>query len=97
MFKTRRYVYVIFFCHLCLEKALKACVAEFAGSFPPRTHNLMKLLQFALLEAPTGVREFINKLSELSVATRYPEDLGRFQRAQAKEYLHQTGEVFAWL
>ena len=97
MLKSRRYVYVIFFCHLGLEKALKACVAEFAGLFPPRTHNLTKLLELAGVEAAPGFREFINKLSAMAVITRYPEDLGQFKRTQAKEYLNQTREVFAWL
>ncbi len=97
MFKSRRYIYVIFFCHLCLEKALKGCVTEVGDIFPPRTHNLTKLLQVAGLDAPESVQEFINKLSELSVTTRYPDSLGRLQRAQSKEYLDQAREVLVWL
>lgn len=97
MLRSRRYVYVIFFCHLCLEKALKACVAEFRDEFPPYTHSLAYLLEIAKLEPPEELSDFIYKLSRLSVATRYPKDLNQFQRPQAKEYLEKTREVFAWI
>src|SRR3990172_9793433 len=97
MLKSRRYVYVIFFFHLCVEKALKALLAEFTMEFPPYTHSLTKLLEIAGVEPPEDLSDFIYKLSRLSVATRYPKDLGQFQRAQAKEYLEQTREVFSWL
>lgn len=97
MFKARRYVYVIFMCHLCLEKALKGCVVEFANVFPPYTHNLTELSQTARLDIPTDLSDFILKLSKLSVVTRYPDDLKQFQRAQATEYLERTREAFAWL
>jgi len=96
MFKSRRYVYVIFMCHLCVEKALKACIMEFGDDFPPYTHSLKKLVGTARLEIPESLSDFILKLSNLSVVTRYPEDLKQFQRVQAKGYLERTREVFAW-
>lgn len=33
--------YVLFFCHLYLEKLLKALVVQTTGSHAPRTHNLL--------------------------------------------------------
>lgn len=97
MFRSRRYVYVIFFCHLCLEKALKACVAEFRDEFPPYTHSLSYLLEIGGLEMPDDLSDFVFTISDLNVATRYPKDLKRFQRAQARDYLARTREVFSWL
>lgn len=97
MFRSRRYVYVIFFCHLCLEKALKACVAEFRDEFPPYTHSLSYLLEIGGLEIPDDLSDFVFTISDLNVATRYPKDLKRFQRAQARDYLARTREVFSWL
>ena len=97
MFKSRRYVYVIFMCHLCIEKALKACVAELADLFPPYTHSLTKLLETAQLDTPAEITAFISKLSDMSVTTRYPENLKQFQRKQAQEYLARTREVYSWL
>ena len=97
MFRSRRYVYVIFFCHLCLEKALKACVVEFRDEFPPYTHSLSYLLEIGGLEMPDYLSDFVFTISDLNVATRYPKDLKRFQRAQARDYLARTREVFSWL
>lgn len=97
MFRSRRYVYVIFMCHLCLEKALKACVVEFTDRFPPYSHSLTYLLQIGGVEMPPDLSDFVFTISDLNVATRYPEDLKRFQRAQAGKYLDRTREVFSWL
>lgn len=97
LFKSRRYVYVVFMCHLCLEKALKACVAELTDAFPPYTHNLANLLEIAKLDPPEEQSDFVYKISRLGVVTRYPEDLKQFQRFQAREYIERTREVFAWL
>lgn len=40
MQETGRYIYVVFMCHLAVEKLLKAIVAEFQAELPPKTHNL---------------------------------------------------------
>jgi len=97
MFRTRRYLYVIFMCHLCLEKMLKGCVAEFTNIFPPRTHNLDMLVEVTKLELPDEMGDFIRKLSTQSVPTRYPKDLKQFTRSQAQDYLQQTEGVLLWL
>ena len=41
MLKTGRYVYVIFMCHLAIEKNLKAIVSTEIGKIPPKTHDLI--------------------------------------------------------
>ena len=41
MFATARYLYVIFLCHLALEKLLKAHVAEVTQNLPIKTHDLI--------------------------------------------------------
>jgi HEPN domain-containing protein len=39
MLTTERYLYVIFMCHLALEKILKAHVSQVTQDFAPRTHD----------------------------------------------------------
>lgn len=97
MFRTRRYLYVIFMCHLCLEKMLKGCVVEFTSVFPPRTHNLDMLVEVTKLKLPNDMSDFIRKLSSQSVPTRYPKDLKQFTRSQTQDYLQQTEMVLLWL
>lgn len=44
MLKAGRYLYVVFMCHLSLEKMLKAILADtFPGSIPPKIHSLTSL------------------------------------------------------
>jgi HEPN domain-containing protein len=43
LFKSRRYIYVIFMCHLSVEKALKALVVQERKKTPPRIHDLFRL------------------------------------------------------
>ena len=43
MLKSGRYIYVVFMCHLALEKMLKAVAVETTNSPAPKTHNLLYL------------------------------------------------------
>jgi len=101
MFNSGKYIYTIYMCHLAIEKALKAKVQEITGEIPPKTHNLRYLLKLAKLQPDENVFEFISKLSDVSIVTRYPEDFGELQRTYnkqvAKRYLKETKGVFEWL
>lgn len=44
MFRSGRYFYAVFMCHLAIEKALKGLYAEVLDATPPKTHNLLYLL-----------------------------------------------------
>lgn len=97
MFKTERWVYVVFMCHLCIEKLLKGCVVEFADMFPPKIHDWLRLARIAGIEFPAGLREFAAEMSEQSVPTRYPEDLKSFTKTRAQSCLEKTKELYEWL
>lgn len=75
MLQTGRYIYVIFMCHLAIEKLLKGILHEVTGSLPSKTHDLISLLKLADLQMPDHLSEFIGKINNASVVTRYPEDL----------------------
>jgi len=47
MFKTERYIYTVFMCHLCIEKILKAKIEEITNKTPPKTHDLEYLISQA--------------------------------------------------
>ncbi len=61
-----RYPYVVFFCHLAVEKALKAKVQEVTGKTPPKVHDLVALLKLAQLMPPPQFLDFIGKLGGAS-------------------------------
>ncbi|MBM4135706.1 MAG: HEPN domain-containing protein [Nitrospira sp.] len=52
MFMTGRYIYVLFMCHLAVEKLLKALYESISGKVPPKTHNLIYLTKAVNLELP---------------------------------------------
>jgi HEPN domain-containing protein len=63
--------------HLAVEKMLKALVTEETQNLPPRTHNLINLAQRARLVLSQDQRDFLGKLNNASVVTRYPDDLSQ--------------------
>jgi HEPN domain-containing protein len=45
MFTSGRYLYVVFMCHLSIEKSLKGLHSKELAEVPPKTHNLIYLLK----------------------------------------------------
>lgn len=101
MLKTGRYLYVVFLCHLALEKMLKAHETEVSQSVPAKTHDLIYLVKKSGLEMPQAHLEFVGKINTASIPTRYPEDLQRaisdYPESIAKDYLRQTEVITLWL
>ena len=64
----------MFFCHLALEKALKAMLMDILErDEPPHTHVLDRLAKMAGIDIPEEYDRFITDLSNESVSARYPE------------------------
>jgi HEPN domain-containing protein len=78
LLRSRRYIYVLFMCHLTVKKFLKAIVAESSTVFPPRTHNLYRLLELGHITLPAVYQDLVAKLNAMSVVTRYPEEITTF-------------------
>jgi HEPN domain-containing protein len=101
MFATGRYVYVLFMCHLAVEKLLKALYEATHEKVPPKTHNLIYLSNAVKLEIPENLLQTIESLNDLSVVTRYPEDINAlvkaFKKDRSAEYLKKTKEFLKWL
>lgn len=101
MYKTRRFVYVIFMCHLAVEKSLKAIVAKNTKSVPPKTHDLFYLVKLASLEIPDLHKTILMHLNEASVPTRYPEDINKlikvYNAVIANRYLKRAKGLLKWL
>ncbi len=67
MFETGRYVYVLFVCHLSVEKLLKAVYESVLGKIPPKTHNLIYLSTAIGLEVPEDRLKTLESLNDLSI------------------------------
>jgi HEPN domain-containing protein len=101
MFKGGRHMYTVFMCHLSIEKALKGLYAGELGKEPPKTHNLLYLIERMKLKLPEDLHDFISTLNRVSVPTRYPDDLKRilkdYDKKKTKEILNQSKKVLQWL
>jgi HEPN domain-containing protein len=101
MCASGRYFYAVFMCHLSIEKALKGLHHKVLNEVPPKTHNLLYLLNKTGKKPEQELEKFITKLNTASVATRYPDELAKIQAAYTegitKEIIRKSKEVLKWL
>ncbi|MBU1122844.1 MAG: HEPN domain-containing protein [Candidatus Omnitrophota bacterium] len=101
LFKTGRYIYTVFMCHLAIEKFLKSIFVIKFKKNPFKTHDLNYLCEIIKLDLSEDIQVFIEALNELSVPTRYPDQLKvilkQYGKQRAKSILDKTNEVLIWL
>jgi len=101
MFSGERYFYSVFICHLSIEKALKGIYIRKFKDAPPKTHNLLYLLEFIDLDLPEDMYDFVFTLNRVSVLTRYPDNLQKmledYNREKTSEILGKSKELLRWL
>jgi HEPN domain-containing protein len=101
MLDAGRNIYCVFMCHLSIEKALKALYLEVSGKNPPKVHSLVYFAQSIKLDLSEEYRDFIEKLDEVSVPVRYPEELSKmlkdYDRTRTKNIYLKSKEILEWL
>jgi HEPN domain-containing protein len=101
MFSAGRYIYTVFMCHLSIEKALKGLYAIKFKKDPPKIHNLNYFCETAEIILGEDLHDFIDNLNDLSVPTRYPDELERllkdYKRDDTHEVLEKTKELLLCL
>lgn len=101
MFKTGRYIYTVFMCHLSIEKALKGLYVLKFQKNPPKIHNLNYFYEKIGIQLKKDLENFLDNLNDLSVPTRYPDELERllkdYKKENTKEVLKKTKELLTCL
>jgi len=101
MFNTGRYIYTVFMCHLTIEKALKGLYAKNLQKNPPKTHDLNYLCAIIDLKLPDETRKFMDNLNDLSVPTRYPDEIEKmvkeYSKSKTTDILKLTKRLIKWL
>jgi len=101
MLQTKRDVYCVFMCHLCLEKAFKAIYISKLNLIPPKIHNLRYFINKLEIELQEEDEFFISEIDKLSIITRYPEDLRKmiseFSDEYTKSVLEHTKKIKEWI
>ncbi len=101
MFDNKRYFYAVFMCHLSIEKALKGIYLDRLKEIPPKTHNLVYLVEKIKVLLPENLYDSVFALNRVSVPTRYPDDIQRmlkdYNEERTKKVIESGKEVLQWL
>lgn len=91
----------LFMCHLTLEKILKALVIKITGSFPPKTHNLLRLAELSNLDLTDDKIHFFEELNQFQLETRYPDDKLSIYKIATKDFtfekINKVRDAREWL
>jgi len=102
LYKLKHYPQCLFFCHLSLEKLLKAIVSKRTKDFPPLIHDLRRLAEISKIKLDSDKKGFLDKISTFNIAGRYAEEKFEFykkynKKEYAEKYLKITKELLVWL
>lgn len=79
-------LHALFFCHLGLEKMLKALYVKMNRTSPPPIHNLVRLAMESKLALSGEDLEFLNELLRFNIEARYPKDRIKIRKTCTKKY-----------
>jgi len=79
-------LHALFFCHLAIEKMLKALFVKVNGGSPPPIHNLPRLAMESKLALSEEDLEFLNELLRFNIEARYPKDRVKIRKTCTKKY-----------
>jgi len=98
LIESNRLLHGLFFCHLVIEKAIKAHVVKQTLEIAPRTHNLLYLSEMAKLEFDEEDEIFLGILMKYQLQGRYPDYNPSIpDKLKVNEYLIKTEKILAWL
>ena len=73
LINNKKLLHGLFFCHLVIEKIIKAHVAKATKNIPPKSHDLLYLLRKSELTLDRKDSEFLGLLMKYQLEGRYPE------------------------
>jgi HEPN domain-containing protein len=101
LYKSGRYLYTVFMCHLTIEMALKGLWIKELDTFPTKTHNLVYLVEKIGLKLSEEDADFIGVLNVAAMPSRYPEDLKNMMKLYPKDrangILINTKKLLKWI
>ncbi len=87
LYEAGKYLQSLFFAHLVLEKYCKAhWVKDNSDNFPPKTHNLVRLIDATDLVLEEEDLQFLEEFNDFQLEGRYPDYLFNIQRRCNQSY-----------
>lgn len=101
LFYCGKHVYALYFCHLALEKLLKAKIEEESKKAPPETHNLRELVKLSGLVLPRDMLILLSRFDELNLVAMSVRNFGglkdKIDLKMTEMLLSKTKEAFNWI
>ena len=102
LLSLKHYPHCLFFCHLSIEKLLKAITIKVNRQYPPHTHDLRKLAELANMGLSPKQEQILEIISTFNIAGRYADAKFKFyqkynKKEYAQKYLKITKELLLWL
>ena len=101
LFENRKYHHALFFCHLSIEKILKAIIVKSTKTAPPLIHDLIKQKEKAKLPLNDSQINELAEITTFNIQARYDDYKLSFRKKAKKrfslKYLEKTKEILQWL
>ena len=86
LYATAKYHHALFFCHLAVEKALKASYIARHVELPPYTHDLVLLASKIPAVLPDDDLSALKEINTFSIEARYEEEKRTLYHRATTEY-----------
>jgi len=101
LFQNKKYHHALFFCHLSIEKMLKAIIVKSTKTAPPLIHDLIRLAEKAKLPLSKTQLNELAEITTFNIDARYDDYKLSFRKKAKKQfslkYLKKTREMLKWL
>lgn len=101
LFRSRYYNHCLFFCHLFVEKILKAYFTREKDDTPPPTHDLLRLAKRTSLEADESLEKDLEEITTFNIRARYNNIKREFYKKATKDYtskwFKRSEEIYQWI
>lgn len=101
LLKGKRYPECLFFCHLMIEKVLKALIVQKTKTHALYTHKLVDLVKFAKIDLSPEQIEDLTTITGFNIAARYNEvkfeAYKRFTKKYTEKYFLISKKLYLWL
>ncbi len=101
LFENKKYHHALFFCHLSIEKYLKAIIIRTTKTAPPLIHDLVRLAEKTDIKLTNKIKNELADISAFNIQARYDDyKLSFYKKANKRftaKYLKMTKEILIWL
>lgn len=101
LFKTKHYHNCLFFCHLFVEKIIKALIVKNTDENPLPIHKLRLLAKDTRVEFSKEQLKLLDKITDFNIKARYNDVKFKFYKMATKEftkeYFGKSKGIYQWL